>query len=379
MVTSVTSNTTTSTVGSNSLPNIGQIRSELTAALVSAGVTNASEKDLTPKGFPDGVSWTDAYRMVTKRVEDNNSATPGTLVLSQDLLTRTLSGTKTLSNLGITSLARFPKGTSVMGALDQTMQNKSNGILASTLAKAGIYDLSSFPTGTTAYQAYKLIEDPTNPGTVSAASYKNYKDSYAALTSLGITSLQNFPRAFTAIEAKNLIEPQADLMLKMVGVDKSLFKDPSISSLRGLSILSNLPKSIEQLNSLPAGTTSNGLAMQANAAKKLVSMGYDNLSGFSSMASFKGVTVTAVSALAALTASPKAVDLPRPTSASTERYFQSTPAKVTKSYGTPNPITTTVLTRPVSERVFPNPLPPTKIVTAAQVLAANIAYWSRKT
>ena len=378
MVSSVSNTTTAQVASSNALPNIAQIKSELTAALISAGVGNASEKDITPRGFPNDVSWTDAYRMVTKRVEDNNPKTPGTLVLSQDLLTRTLSGTKALNDFGITSLSYFPRGTTVMGAIDQTMQKKSNGILATTLARAGIYDLTAFPTGTTAYQAFKLIEDPANPGKISADTFTQYKDSFAALTSLGITSLQNFPRAFTAIEAKNLLEPKADLMLKMVGVDKSLFKDSSISSLRALSILAKLPNSIDQLNDLPSGTTSEGLAMQANAAKKLVSMGYDDLTGFSKMASLQGTAVTPVIALKAVMGSPKAADLPRPTSTSTERYFQSTTVIPTKSYGTPNHYTTTVLAKPPGSRVYPNHLPPTKIVTAAQVLAANIAYWGKK-
>ena len=378
MVTSVSNSTTAQVAASNSLPNIAKIRADLTAALITAGVSNANEKDLTPKGFPDGVSWTDAYRMVTKRVEDNNPKTPGTLVLSQDLLTRTLSGTQTLKELGITSLSRFPRGTSVMGAIDQTMQNRSNGILASTLAQAGIYDLTAFPTGTTAYQAFKLIEDPANPGKISTDTFKEYKDAYTALTSLGITSLQNFPRAFTSIEAKNLLEPKSDLMLKMVGVDKSLFKDSTISSLRGLSILSRLPKSIDELNSLPTGIKSDQLAMQANAAKKLVAMGYDDLSGFSKMASFKGIAATPALALAAVMGSPKAADLPRTTSTSSERYFQSTTVVPTKSYGTPNPITTTVLAKPPGARVYPNPLPPTRVVSAAEVLAFNVAYWSKK-
>ena len=378
MVSSVSNTTTAQVASSNALPNIAQIKSELTAALISAGVGNASEKDITPRGFPNDVSWTDAYRMVTKRVEDNNPKTPGTLVLSQDLLTRTLSGTKALNDFGITSLSYFPRGTTVMGAIDQTMQKKSNGILATTLARAGIYDLTAFPTGTTAYQAFKLIEDPANPGKISTDTFTQYKDSFAALTSLGITSLQNFPRAFTAIEAKNLLEPKADLMLKMVGVDKSLFKDSSISSLRALSILAKLPNSIDQLNDLPSGTTSEGMAMQANAAKKLVSMGYDDLTGFSKMASLQGTAVTPVIALKAVMGSPKAADLPRPTSTSTERYFQSTTVIPTKSYGTPNHYTTTVLAKPPGSRVYPNHLPPTKIVTAAQVLAANIAYWGKK-
>jgi hypothetical protein len=167
-------------------------------------------------------------------------------------------------------------------------------------------------------------------------------------------------------------------MLSMVGVDKSLFKDSSISSLRALSILSKLPNSIDELNSLPSGTTSEGLAMQANAAKKLVSMGYDNLSGFSNMASLQGTAVTPVIALKAVMGAPKAADLPRTTSTSTERYFQSTKAVATNSYGTPNPITTTILAKSPGARVYQNHLPPTRIVTAAEVMAANIAYWGKK-
>ena len=118
--------------------------------------------------------------------------------------------------------------------------------------------------------------------------------------------------------------------------------------------------------------------MQANAAKKLVAMGYDDLSGFSKMASFKGITATPALALAAVMGSPKAADLPRPTSTSSGRYFQSTTVVPTKTFGTPNPITTTILAKPPGERVFPNPLPPTRVVSAAEVLAFNVAYWSRK-
>jgi hypothetical protein len=118
--------------------------------------------------------------------------------------------------------------------------------------------------------------------------------------------------------------------------------------------------------------------MQANAAKKLVSMGYDNLSGFSKMASLQGTAVTPVVALKAVMGAPKAADLPRTTSTSTERYFQSTSAVATKSFGTPNPITTTILAKAPGSRVFPNNVPPTRIVTAAEVLAANIAYWGRR-
>lgn len=376
MVTSVTS--TTSTANASSYPAIGQIRAELTAALVAAGV-DAKVTDSSPKGFPNGVTWTDAYRMVTKRVEDNNPSKPGNLVLSEDLLKKALAGTQTLKELGVNSLARYPKGTTVQGALDQLFMNKSNGVLASTLAKSGIYDLSAFPTGTTAYQAFKLVEDPDNPGKISTDRYLEYKDAYSGLTSLGITSLQNFPRASTSIDAKNLLEPKTDLMLQMVGVDKSLFKDSNISSLRALALMTHLPDSINEFNELPTGMTSEGLARQAIAAKKLVAMGYDNLSAFSSMSVFSGGNApTAVTALQQVQAAVKPSGLPKPTSTSTERYFQSTVAAQKKSYGSPNKITKSVLVKPTSDRVTPNTLPPTRIVTAAEVLAANVAYWTKQ-
>ncbi len=379
MVTSV--NSTTSTKSVSATPPLAQIRSELTAALIAAGVTDAKTTDSSPKGFPPGISWTDAYRMVTRRGEDKNPSTPGNLVLSADLLNKALAGTKTLSELGVNSLARFPRGTTVQGALDQLFMNKSNGILSSALAKGGVYDLSAFPTGTTAYQAFKLIEDPANPGKVSTERYREYKDAYSALTSLGITSLQNFPRASTAIEAKNLLEPKAEQMLAMVGVDKSLFKDTAISSLNALALLTKLPDSINQLNELPAGKTSDSLAKDALAAKKLVAMGYDTLAPFAAMSAFKnsGTAPTAFTALQQVQRSPKAADLPRPTSASTERYFQSTVVDEKRSYGTPNKIVKSVLTKPPGERVVPNTLPPTRVVTAAEVLAANVAYWTRQT
>ncbi len=380
MVTSVTSTTSTKAVGAT--PPIAQIRAELTAALIAAGVTDAKSTDSTPKGFPADVNWTDAYKMVTRRVEDNHPATPGNLVLSPEMLKKALAGTKTLAELGVTSLARYPRGTTVQGALDQLFMNKSNGVLSSALAKGGVYDLSAFPTGTTAYQAFKLIEDPENPGKVSTARYAEYKDAYAALTSLGITSLQNFPRASTAIDAKNLLEPKADLMLTMVGVDKSLFKDPNISSLNGMALLTKLPDSIAQFNELPTGVTSQGLAAQALAAKKLVAMGYDDLSVFAGMSAFKtGATPTplnAVNALQQVTRSPRPADLPKPTSVSTERFFQSTIVAEKKSYGSPVKIVKSVLTKPPGERVTPNVIPPTRVVTAAEVLAANVAYWTKK-
>lgn len=385
MVTSV--NSTASVSAASATPPIAQIRTELTAALIAAGVTDAKATDSTPKGFPAGVNWTEAYKMVTRRVEDNNPSTPGNLVLSPEMLKKALAGTKTLAELGVSSLARYPRGTTVQGALDQLFMNKSNGVLSSALAKGGVYDLSAFPTGTTAYQAFKLIEDPDNPGKVSTARYAEYRDAYAALTSLGITSLQNFPRASTTIDAKNLLEPKANLMLAMVGVDKSLFKDPNISSLNGVALLSRLPDTINQLNALPIGTTSQGLAAQALAARKLVAMGYDDLTAFANMSAFKTgalpttapTPLNAVNALTQVTRSPKPADLPKPTSTSTERFFQSTVVAEKKSYGSPVKIVKTVLTKPPGERVTPNELPPTRVVTAAEVLTANIAYWTKKT
>lgn len=381
MVTSVSNSPAAN--AASATPSIAQIRSDLTAALIAAGVTDAKVTDSTPKGFPADVNWADAYRMVTRRVEDNNPSTPGRLVLSPEMLKRALAGTKTLAELGVTSLARYPRGTTVQAALDQLFLNRSTGALSSALAKGGVYDLSAFPRGTTAYQAFKLIEDPDNPGKVSTARYAEYKDAYAALTSLGITSLQNFPRASTAIDAKNLLEPKADLMLKMVGVEKSVLKDPNVSSLNALALMTKLPDSIAQFNDLPAGTTSEGLAAQALAAKKLVAMGYDNLSAFAGMSAFKAGGATpmpldAVNALKQVMRSPKPTDLPKPMSVSTERLFQSTLVEAKKSYGSPVRISKSVLVKPVSERVTPNPIPPTRVVTAAEVLAANVAFWRRR-
>ncbi len=80
MVTSVSS--TTAASAASATPSIAQIRSELTAALIAAGVSDAKVTDSTPKGFPADVNWADAYRMVTRRVEDNNPSAPGRLVLS---------------------------------------------------------------------------------------------------------------------------------------------------------------------------------------------------------------------------------------------------------------------------------------------------------
>ena len=65
MVTSVSG--TNSTSATSVAPPIAQIRTELTAALIAAGVTDAKATDAAPKGFPDGVTWSEAYKMVTQR------------------------------------------------------------------------------------------------------------------------------------------------------------------------------------------------------------------------------------------------------------------------------------------------------------------------
>jgi len=112
-------------------------------------------------------------------------------------------------------------------------------------------------------------------------------------------------------------------------------------------------------------------------------MGYDDLSAFANMNAFKtGATPTplnAVNALQQVTRSPKPADLPKPVSTSTERLFQSTIVAEKKSYGSPVKISKSVLVKPPGERVTPNVLPPTRVVTAAEVLAANVAYWTKKT
>ncbi len=376
MLTSVSTRSVSDSGGSNAA--LLQIKTELAAALVSAGVSDASASDTTPKGFPAGVSWADAYKMVTVRVEDNNPATPGTLQLSPDLLKKALAGTQTLKNLGYNDLSKFPRGTSVSGAIDTLFQNKSNGILASTLAKSGIYDLSAFPAGTSAYAAFKLIEDPEKPGTVSKTAFNSLKESYAALSGLGITSLTSFPRGTSVAEATALLEPKAASMLAMAGVSMSLFKDPTISSLKALSIISKLPDSIREMKTLPTGVTSAKLAESVNAAKKLVGLGYTSLTEFSSMNAFSSEPVTTTGALAQINKFPPADDLPVPAGTNTERLFQATNKTASRSSGAPNPLIRTVYSPATDDKVKANPVPAVKIVTAAEILAANAIYWAKK-
>lgn len=353
------------------------IKTELTSKLAELGVVAGTGN--TPKGFPDGVSWQDAYKMLSRRVTDNDPATPDTLSIDNELLKKTVAGTQTLRELGYPNLSRFPKGTSVLGAIDALYRNQSNGILASTLAKAGIYDLSAFPAGTTTYTAFKSIEDPQNPGKVSTKLFTDLKAANTALTSLGITSLDNFPRTTTVIEAKNMLEPKATQMLAMVGLPMTAFKDPTISPLQALSILNRLPDSIRSMQPLPAGINSTDLAAQSAAAKRLVAMGYESLTAFAAMKAFATSPVTAMAALAQVQKTPPPADLPLPTAVSTERLFASPSKSRIINSGAPNPLIKTVYNPAPEDRVKANPVPPPAIVTAAQVMAANQLYWAKKT
>lgn len=377
LTSSVTSATSTAAAGG--LPPTRQMKSDLAAALVAAGITDAKATDAAPKGFPKGVGWVDAYRMVVAWKEDGNPATPGTPQISAATLKSTLGATRALADLGVTDLSAYPRGSTVSGVLDSIYRDTSNGKLASLMSRAGIYDLSAFPAGTTIYQAFKLVEDPENPGKVSATQFANYKASAAALKSLGITSLVNFPRGTTLPQASAMLEPKADLMLAMTGIDKSYFKDASLSSLSAISLLAQLPNSIQQFRPLPAGQTSANLAKQSAAAQKLVAMGYDSLAPFAAMASFGGTAPSPTAALAAVTKKPAPADLPAPASASTARLFQPTVTNPIRSYGTPNPVTMSVYTPAAAQKVTPNATAGTvTLITAAQALEFNRAFWAPK-
>ncbi len=394
MATTTTTTTTTSTNATSGTTAISgnaelqRIKRDLTAALVAAGVTDAKATDTYPKGFPiafgqngaitSATTWTEAYRMVVKRVDDNNPATPGTLVIDDALPKANLKATKTLAQMGVNSLTRFPKGTSVTGAIDALYKVPSNGRLASVLAQSGIYDLRAFPDGMSAFNAFKLIEDPNDPGKVSMDRYKEYQASANALKSMGITTLVNFPRGTTMLEAKDLVEPKAELMLQMVGVTKANFNKTDISALEAVSILTQLPDSIRQMKSLPAGTPAQELSKQTIAAKKLVTMGYDSLAAFSPMKSFANEAPKPTTALGIVQKRPAPDDLPGPTSDSTERLFLETNKPVRRSYGQPNKVTNSVYTALPSERVTAKTIPPTRVVTAAEVLAFNRAFWPQR-
>ncbi len=396
-ITTTTSSTTaTSTASAN--PTLQQMKTDLTAALLALGISNAKASDTTPKGFPASVSWTDAYKMVSRRAEDGNPSTPGNLVLSPALLKANVSATKTLAAMGVTSLSRFPRGTSVTGAIDALYRDTRNGKLASTFAKSGIYDLSAFPSGTNAFQAFKLIEDPNNPGQILVDAYKNYKSATGALKSMGITNLVNFPRGTTVLDARTTLDAKADQMMSMLGIDKAsypkYFVDPNIDSLTAISIITNLPETSSKLKplnqallgALPAsvlaakeGERSIELARQATAAKKLIAMGYESLAPFSTMERFVGKTVAPADAYTISKETPSPLDLPRPTSSSTERLFLPTTTPTKRSYGQPNPVTKAIYIAPSSQNVKPNPPASTvTIVTAADVMAFNQTFWRAK-
>lgn len=379
MVTRVNSMSGTGAMSAVASAALAQIKAELTTALKAAGVTDASETDATPKGFPNGVSWANAYKMVAQWKEDGNPATPGNQVLSQDLVNKNVAATKSLKELGYKDLSKFKPGTSVVGAIDTLYQSKTNGLVGSALAKAGIYDLSAFPKGTTAYQAFKLIEDPEIPGKLSTDRFRELKSAFTALAALGVTSLVNFPRGSNALDAKAVLEPKAVQMLAMTGMTPADFKNSNLSALEQMGILSRLPETIRELNALPTGMNANELGTNANAAKKLVALGYESLDAFAGMKAFGGKPVTAAAALMQVTKKPVDADLPFPTATSTDRLFQSTEQAKIPSYGKINPVKYTVYSPNESDKVKPNPPIVVKVVTAAEILASNIIYWKRKT
>ena len=398
MITRVNSMAGTGAMSAVSSAALAQMKVELTTALKAAGVTDASETDTMPKGFPNKVSWVGAYKMVQNWIDDDkNPNTPRKLKISEELVKKTVSGTQLLKSLGYNDLEKFVPGTSVLGAIDVLYQNKNNSLATSTLAKAGIYDLSSFPKGTSAYQAFKMVEDPDNPGRVSSSIYGSMKDAYKGLSAIGITTLENFPRAFNALNAKAILEPKAIQMLAMTGMTTDSFKNRNLSALEKMGILFRLPDTIRELNALPTGTNANTLGTNANAAKKLVALGYESLNAFAGMKAFGGKPVTAAAALMQVTKKPIDSDLPSATSnltiikdpedpnnlkkniiVSTEKLFRSTEQAKIPSYGKINPVKYTVYSPNESDKVKPNPPPIVTVVTTAEILAANIIYWKRK-
>ena len=353
-------------------------------------VPEASPNDLTPKGFPKGVSWTAAYKMVTDWHRDSETAPPkfGILV---DRLAGAVNGTKTLARLGYNDLARFPRGSSVQNAIDKLYGTPSNGLLAKALTQAGIYDLRDFPPGTRAVDAFKLMEDPTNPGVVSRDKYLEYKQAFKSLSAIGITSLANFPKGTTAVKARDILEPKAAEMLTMMGADNSIFANPNLSSLDKLAITMNLPKTINEMAPLPTDTAQRDtlvtkfrtVSEQANAARQLGMMGYKNLDAFNGMSALKGKQPKATDALALVVTKPQPFDLPRPTPPASAqenfaRLFTPTNTSKPRTYGTPNPVTKAVLAPMTQDRIVKTTLPPTRTVTAAEVLAFNQAYWGRR-
>jgi hypothetical protein len=352
-------------------------------------VPEAKATDAAPKGFPKGVTWIEAYKMVTAWHRDSADTQPKFGILL-DRLTGAVNGTKTLARLGYNDLARFPRGTSVQGAIDKLYGTPSNGFLAKALSDAGVFDLRDFPTGTRAYDAFKLIEDTENPGVVSRDKYLEYKQAFSSLSAIGITSLQNFPSGTTVVQARDLLAPRAEQMLTMMGADDSVFANPDQSALDKLAITINLPKTINQMAPLPSDTAQRTalvdkfrlVSEQANAARQLGMMGYESLEPFKGMSTLKGKEPKATDALALVKTTPQPFDLPRPAPVTSgkdnfARLFAPTNTSKVHTYGTPNPVTKTVLAPQTQDRVTKNLLPPTRSVTTAEVLAFNQVYWGR--
>ena len=353
-------------------------------------VSDASATDVTPKGFPKGVSWTDAYKMVTGWHRDSEQAPPKFGILL-DRLTGAVNGTKTLAQLGYDNLSRFPRGTSVQNAIDTLYGTPSNGLVVSALSRAGIYDLRDFPPNTKAYNAFKIIEDPENPGVVSPDKFLDYKQAFKSLTSIGITSLKNFPSGTTVLQAVDILAPQAENMLKMMGADDTVFANPDQSAVNKLAIAINLPKTINQMAPLPADVEQRTalvakirtVSEQANSARQLGMLGYQSLESFRGMSALKGKIPQASDALVLVRTKPQPLDLPRPAPVSSGKdnfslLFMPTTVTKPRTYGTPNPVSKTVLGPQTQDRVTKNLLPPTRTVTAAEVLAFNQTYWGRR-
>jgi hypothetical protein len=112
-------------------------------------------------------------------------------------------------------------------------------------------------------------------------------------------------------------------------------------------------------------------------------MGYESLQPFKGMSALKGKEPKARDALALVKTTPQPFDLPQPAPVTSgkdnyARLFMPTTASKIRTYGTPNPVTKTVLAPQTQDRVTKNLLPPTRTVTAAEVLAFNQAYWGRR-
>lgn len=376
-------------VSLGSSPSQAQARALLLPELQKL-VPDASASDVAPKGFPKGVSWTTAYKMVTDWHRDSENTEPkfGILV---DRLAGAVNGTKTLARLGYKDLSRFPRGSSVQNAIDKLYGTPSNGLLAKALSSAGVYDLRDFPPGTRAFDAFKLIEDPANPGVVAREKYLDYKQAFKSLSAIGITSLANFPKGTTAVAARDMLEPRANDMLAMMGADDSVFANPNLSALDKLAITINLPKTINQMAPLPTDIAERTtmvakfrtVSEQANAARQLGMMGYQNLDGFKGMSALKGKEPRATDALALVKTTPQPFDLPRPmppvsAKDNFSRLFAPTNTGKVRRYGTPNPLTKAVLAPHAQDRIVKRNLPPTRTVTAAEVLAFNQIYWRRR-